>query len=378
MRIWLKLLLIALLLGGIYFFVHRAMNEDHAGEKKKSGPVAVLAVQAKTQDMPVVLDLVGRGEAVESVSIKSRIDGQVRDVRYKEGQSVHMGDVLLHLDPSDLDAKLKQAEAVLAKDQALARQAEAQVTRYQLLKLQGFVSDEKVADLRTSAAAADATVTADRANVEAARLQLGYATIRAPIAGLVGAQLVFPGTAVKTNDTILAVVNRIQPLLVSFALPEGYLAGLRERMRHGVVNAEILLPDDAKVRYPARVDFVDNAVDPGTGTVLVKARLDNAGGHLAAGQYLRVELTLRTLKGAVVVPSEAVQQGPDGTVVYVVNKDDSITIRKVSVAASRDGLSAISSGVAAGETVITDGHLRLTPKSKVKIKTADSGKSAKH
>jgi multidrug efflux system membrane fusion protein len=200
-------------------------------------------------------------------------------------------------------------------------------------------------------------------------LQLSYATIRAPISGIVGAQLVFPGTAVKTNDTVLASVNRIQPLLVSFALPENYLAELRNELSRGALTATVSVPGDGKNSYPASVNFVDNAVDPATGTVLMKARLDNKDEKLSAGQYLHVSLNLKTLKDAIVVPSEAVQQGPNGTVVYVVNPDNGITIRKAAVAASRDGLSAIASGIAAGETVITDGHLKLTPKSKVKIKT---------
>jgi multidrug efflux system membrane fusion protein len=371
MRIPYKLFFILLLLaGGAYLFLHRTPSKDGDKSDKKNAPVPVLAAKAEIADMPIVLDLVGRGEAFESVSIKSRVDGQVHDVRYKEGQAVRTGDVLLHLDPSDFDARLKQAEATLAKDRALYKQAEAQVVRYQSLKDHGFVSDEKVADLRAAAAAAAATVKADQANVDLARLQLSYATIQAPIDGIVGAQLVFPGTAVKTNDTVLAVVNRIRPLHVTFYLPENHLAALREEMRLGSVTAEVTVPGDSKGHHPAIVDFVDNAVDPATGTVMVKARLDNKDGALSAGQYLRVDLTLKTLKDVVVIPGEAVQQGPSGTVVYVVKPDNGIVIRKVKVAASRAGLAAIGSGVQAGETVITDGHLKLTPKSKVKINKA--------
>lgn len=372
MKLLLKVLIVILAVGGGAYLYQRPSSRTGDGkgaDKKDNAPVAVLVAKAKMQDMAIVLDLVGRGEAFESVSIKSRLDGQVLRVMYQEGQHVHAGNVLLQLDPSDFNARLKQAEAAQARDQAVLQQAEAQVGRYQSLKLQGFVSDEKVADLRSIAAAAAATVKADQSSVELARLQLSYATIRAPISGIVGAQLVFPGTAVKTNDTVLASVNRIQPLLVSFSLPENHLAELRNELSRGALTATVSVPGDGKNSYPASVNFVDNAVDPATGTVLMKARLDNKDEKLSAGQYLHVSLNLKTLKDAIVVPSEAVQQGPNGTVVYVVNPDNGITIRKAAVAASRDGLSAIASGIAAGETVITDGHLKLTPKSKVKIKT---------
>ncbi|HEX8980513.1 MAG TPA: efflux RND transporter periplasmic adaptor subunit [Parasulfuritortus sp.] len=375
MRTLLKLFIVVLILaGGIYFYRHTTSTEDK-NSAKTNAPVPVLAAQAVTRDMPIVVDMVGRGEAYESVSLKSRVDGQVQSVQYQEGQRVHTGDLLLRLDPADFNARLQQAAATLAKDRALLRQAQADAARYQKLQQQGFVSEEKLTDLHAAAAAAEATVKADQASLELARLQLSYATIRAPIDGIVGARLVFPGTAIKTNDTVLAVINRVQPLLVDFSLPENYLADLRKELLQGPPKVLVGVPGDKRADEEATVSFVDNAVDPSTGTLLMKARLDNKDGRLSAGQYLRVSLILKTLKDAVVVPSEAVQQGPNGTVVYVVNPDSSITIRQAAVAASRGGLAAIASGLKAGETVVTDGHMRLTPKSKVKFKLA-AGPSA--
>lgn len=369
MRLLSKTIVVALLLaGGVYFYLHSTSSSStKQGKEKTSPPVPVLATTAKQQDMPIVLDLVGRGEAFESVSVMARIDGQVRQVMYRQGQRVRTGDVLVRLDPSDFDARLKQAEAAQARDAAVLKQAEAQVVRYQALKQQGFVSDEKLSDLRATSDADAATVKADRANVEFARLQASYATLRAPIDGIVGAQLVFPGTAVKTNETVLAVINRVQPLRVAFALPESHLDEVREALAQGTLSAMIKAPGSDGPGIRAKVNFIDNAVDATTGTAQMKAVLDNADGLLAPGQYLRVALIVKTLKDAVVVPDQAVQQGPSGTVVYVVNPDQGITIRKVVVGTSRGGLSAIASGVAAGETVITDGHLKLTPTSKVKI-----------
>lgn len=368
MRLFIKTFIVILILAGGAYLYLRANAPDPAAGKQDTAPVPILAAQAATRDLAIAVDLVGRGEAYESVSLKARVDGQVQAVLFQEGQRVKAGDLLLRLDPADFNARLKQAEATQARDQALLHKARADVARYQALQQQGFVSAEKLADLRAAEAAAEATLQADRATVELARLQLSYTRVQAPIAGIVGARLVFPGTAAKTNDTVLAVINRIQPLLISFALPESHLGRLRAALARGPLSAAVGAPGGET--RPAEVVFVDNAVDPGTGTLLLKARLDNRDERFSAGQYLRVSLVLDTLKDAVTVPAEAVQQGGKGAVVYVVTADHGIAIRPVSIAAERDGLVAIGHGVAAGETVVTDGHLRLTPKSRVQVNRA--------
>lgn len=368
MRFFLKAFIVILVLaGGITLFLRSAPTDKAAG-KKDNAPVPVLAARAETRDLAIAVDLVGRGEAYESVSLKARVDGQVQAVLFREGQHVKAGEVLLRLDPADFNARLRQAEANQARDQAQLQKARADVNRYQTLQQQGFVSVERLADLNAALAAAEATVQADRATVELARLQLSYATVRAPIDGVVGARLVFPGTAVKTNDTVLAVVNRIQPLLVSFALPERHLGQLRAALARGPITAAVSAPDGAGQALSAAVSFVDNAVDPGTGTLLMKAKLDNRDERFSAGQYLRVELVLDTLKDAVTVPTEAIQQGTKGNVVYTVTPDMGIGIRPVGIVAERAGRVALT-GIEPGMMVVTDGHLRLTPKSKVTIKT---------
>ncbi|MFA5081233.1 MAG: efflux RND transporter periplasmic adaptor subunit [Hydrogenophilaceae bacterium] len=371
MRFFLKAFIVILVLaGGITLFLRSAPTDKAAG-KKDNAPVPVLAARAETRDLAIAVDLVGRGEAYESVSLKARVDGQVQAVLFREGQHVKAGEVLLRLDPADFNARLRQAEANQARDQAQLQKARADVNRYQTLQQQGFVSVERLADLNAALAAAEATVQADRATVELARLQLSYATVRAPIDGVVGARLVFPGTAVKTNDTVLALVNRVQPLLVSFALPERHLGQLRAALARGPILAAVSTPDSAGQALSAAVGFVDNAVDPGTGTLLMKAKLDNRDERFSAGQYLRVELVLDTLKGVVTVPTEAIQQDSKGNVVYTVTPDLGVEIRPVGIVAERSGRVALT-GIEAGTLVVTDGHLRLTPKSKVKIKTAEA------
>ena len=215
------LLIVAVLAAGGAAAWYFTKTEGPAAGKKGQTPPAVPVKLAKAviQDMPLRLEITGRTEAYETVTLKSRVDGQVLGVTFTEGQHVRQGDVLLRLDPADFQAQLNQAEANQAKSQAQLVKARADIERYIALRAKGFVSEEKVSEMRT-AAAAEATAQADAAAAELARLQLSYATIKAPFAGLVGAKLVFPGAAVKVNETTLAVVNRVRPLYVGFAVPE--------------------------------------------------------------------------------------------------------------------------------------------------------------
>lgn len=358
---------ISLLVGGVYW--SRLPTEDADKKTKRAAPpVPVNVAQASSRDMPMLLEVVGRGEAFETVTLKSRIDGQVAAVPFREGQHVAAGDVLVQLDPADFNAKLRQAEANLARDQALLKKSLADVERYQALRAQGFVSEEKVLEMRANADATQATVEADKAARDLARLQLGYTTLRAPISGVVGAKLVFPGATVKVNDTPLVVVNRVRPLYVSFAMPERHLPNIRAAMSKGVLKASVNIPHDRTQVFEGTIRFIDNAVDPLTSTIRMKVELDNNAEKLAPGQYLNVTLALDTLRGIVVVPAEAVQQGPDGAFVYVLKADAGTQVRKVKLAFTRDGLAVISEGLRAGETVVTDGQLRLTPGGKVKVK----------
>jgi multidrug efflux system membrane fusion protein len=328
--------------------------------------VPVVMAQAETRDLPVTLAITGRTEAVESVTVKARIDGQVRTVAFVEGGHVRRGDVLLRLDPADFEARLRQAEATLARDRAQLVKARTDVERYTALRTKGFVSDEKVGEMRTAAAAAEATVNADQAAVDLARLQLGYTTVVSPIDGFVGARLVFPGSAVKINDTALAVVNRTQPINIVFAVAEKFLPRLRAQMAAGSRAARVTVRvPDTSTTIAGELRFIDNAVDTSTGTIQVKAVVSNESEALKPGQFVNVELPLETLAQAVTVPAEAVQQGPEGAFVYVVT-DDTAQVRKLRVAAMQGGLAAIAEGLRAGERVVTDGQLRLVPGAKVR------------
>jgi multidrug efflux system membrane fusion protein len=365
-RAGLSLLALVLAAGGGAYWYTASGNRSPA---KKAGPAAVpvTLAQAVAGDLPVLLYVVGRAEAYETVTLRARVDGQVAAVAYTEGRHVKAGDVLLRLDPADFDARLRQAEATLGRDQAQLAKARMDLDRYQSLRAKGFVSEEKVGEMRTAVEAQSGSVKASQAAADLARLQVGYATVRAPITGVVGARLVFPGTAVKTNDTALAVVNRAKPLYVTFAVPEKYLPKLQAGMHSGAVKVVVGVPGDAARRFEGTARFLDHAVDPTTGTIQMTAVLPNDDEQLTPGQFLNVSIALDILKNAVTIPAEALQQGPQGTFVFAV-ADGIAQPRKVDVATVQAGTAAIAKGLQTGETVVTDGQLRLTPGSKVQIR----------
>ncbi len=352
----------------IALLVLTACSEDATKKKSGTPPVPVTTAVAQEKNIPVTLKVVGRAEAFESVTVKSRVDGQVANVLFAEGQHVKKGDVLLRLDSTDYEARLQQAAANSARDTALLAKTRSDTARYIALKDRNFVSDEKVNDVRTNEAAAAASLRASKAAEESARQQLSYTTLRAPFDGLVGARVVFPGSTIKANDTALAVINRIQPLLVSFSIPEKHLPKLREALKEssGGMKVDVTLPSDGDKHFEGNVRFIDNAVDATTGTILMKAELANSDESLTPGQFLNVTLLLDTLHNAVTIPSEAVQQGAEGNFVYVVDKDGKAEVRKIETDASEGDLTAIRQGLQTGETVVTDGQLRLTPGAKIK------------
>lgn len=342
-------------------------------------PVPVLLAKAGLRDMPVVLEVVGRAEAYETVTLKARVDGQVASLLFTEGQAVKQGDELIRLDSSDFTLRLRQAEAAVARDAAQLAKAKADTARYSELRQRNFVSEEKVNEMRTNEAAQAATLNADKAAIDLARSQLSYTSIRAPFAGRVGAKLVFPGAAVKANDTGLAVINRVRPLLVSFSVPEKYLGKLKSMLAPGnaacrqdaCLKVAVAVPG-SKARLEGRVHFIDNAVDAATGTIIVKARLDNADEALTPGQFLNLNLNLDTLPGVVVVPNEAIQQGPEGPFVFVVNARQQADVRKIETGSSNGGVTVIGKGLQADEIVVTDGQLRLTPGAVVVARQAEA------
>jgi multidrug efflux system membrane fusion protein len=308
-----------------------------------------------------------------TVALKSRIDGQIVEVNFQEGKEVKKGDVLFRIDSRGLEASLRQVDATLARDIAQRDQARSQEQRQLELLQKNFVSKEAYAQVRTNAETAEAVVKASQATIESARLNLEYSTIRSPIDGFAGKVLLQNGNMVKANDTNpMVVLNQVKPIYTSFSVPEQNLLLVRSQMARGTLSVEVSPPgsDQAagKVTAIGTLIFVDNSVDPTTGTIKLKARFANQDGALWPGQFVSVSLRLAEQVDALVVPSQAVQTGPNGQFVFVVKPDMSAEVRTVAVARTDGANSVIAKGLAKGEQVVTRGQLRIAPGVKLAIR----------
>ena len=319
--------------------------------------------------MPLAISVIGTAEAHSNVAIHPQITGELTSVNFKEGDDIRKGEIIFTLDFRPLEAALEQAEAALARDTAQADNARASAARYDDLQSRGIAPLEQADQARTSAAALDATVDADRAAVENARVQLRYATIFAPLTGRTGALMVHPGNLVRANDTTpLVVINQISPINVSFGIPEGQLPDLKRYLVQGSVAVEAAPPG---VATPSKghITFIDNAVDPTTGQIKVKASFPNDERQLWPGQFVHVTVTLKVDQRAIVVPTEAVQDGTAGRYVFVLKPDRTVDRRSVAVDREVEDTTVVQSGLAQGDIVVTDGQDRLSVGSKVTVKS---------
>ncbi len=338
---------------------------------KESVPVTVGT--AARQDVPVEVRAIGHVEPYSMVSLKARVGGEVTKVGFKDGQDVKKGELLFQIDPRPYEATLAQARAQLERDRAMAKWSEDEVKRYADLVQKDYVTKSQFDSTRSNAAAAAATVKADEAAVENARLQLSYCAVTAPISARAGSVLVYLGNQVKGNDDKpLVVLNQIQPVYISFAVPESSLAAIRQNARPGQNLSVTASPSGNPANtQTGELTFLDNTVDPTTGTILLKATFSNQNEALWPGEYVDVVLKLATEPGAIVVPSQAVQTGQAGQYVYVVKSDLTVESRPVKVSRTHGSLAIVSNGLQAGERVVTDGQLRLAPGAKVEIKQAE-------
>ena len=380
---------------------------DRAGDPSAAkaagrGPaVPVTVSDVATRDVPIQVRAIGNVQAYATVSVLSLVGGELFRIHFTEGQDVKAGDLLFTIDPRPVQAALQQTEAQLAQHQAQVAQAQANLVRdtaqhenakieedrYKRLVEGGFVAREQYDQIRTNEQSLAATIEADRAAVstaravvqadqamvENARLQLSYTEIRAPIDGRTGNVLIHQGNVVKANDVgnPLVVITRIHPIYVTFSVPEQYLDRIKRYRAAGElgVEASVQVPADRAVR--GELSFINNVVDTTTGTIQLKATFQNADNALWPGQFVNVVLTLTTERGALVVPSRAIQPGQQGPYVFVVKPDLTVENRPVVVAFADGPNSVIAKGLAAGERVVTDGQLRLLPGTRVEIKTPE-------
>ena len=338
--------------------------------KRAPETVPVTAATVEKRSVPVEVAAIGHVEPMATVSIRSQVGGTITRVWFRDGQDVRKGDMLLTIDPRPYEAALRQAQAALARDQAQAKNAASESKRYADLVQKDYVTREQADQLQANSAALASTVKADEAAVENARLQVAYCSIAAPIGGTTGSLLVKEGNVVKPNDTPLLVINQIQPILATFSIPESGLADIKKRSAATPLAVAATAPGGEVHR--GELTFMDNAVDPTTGTIALKASFPNRDRGLWPGQFVNLVLVLGTQADAVVVPATAVQTGQSGPFVYVIKADSTVESRQVTVSRSQGALAVVAKGLAPGERVVTDGQLRLTGGSRVEIKNAET------
>jgi membrane fusion protein, multidrug efflux system len=367
--------------------------------KKGGDGVPVTVATVARRDVPVDVQVIGNVESYSVISVKSQVGGELTKVYFQEGDYVKKGDRLFTIDPRSFDAQVHQAEAALARsvaqlsqaqanlarDQAQAKYQLAQANRYANLQKEGVVSTDQTEQLRSTADASAQAVTADLAAIESAkadinaqkatveniRIQFGYTEIKSPVDGRTGNIAVKQGNVLSPNTMELTTINQVQPIYVTFSVPESQLPDVKKYMAAGKLHVVAAPQDETATAQIGTLTFVDNSVDMTTGTIKLKATFPNSDRKLWPGEFVRVTLRLTTQMNALTVPNQAVQTGQDGPFVYVVKGDRTVETRPVVLGARVDQDLVLNSGVEAGETVVTEGQLRLAPGSRVQIRNGN-------
>jgi len=375
------------------------------GKGGRGGDVPVTVAKASNKDVPVEIQVIGNVEAYSTISVKAQVNGQLTEVHFHEGDYVKKDDLLFKIDPRPLEAAVSQAEANLSRDQAALGQYEAnllrdaaqakyqdgQAKRYAELSAGGIISKDQAEQLRANADAVAQAVQADRAAIESAKaaigasraavenakVQLGFTVIRSPITGRTGNLSVKQGNVVTANNLELVTIHQVEPIYVTFSVPEAQLPAIKRYMAQGKLPVRARPQDDQEREEVGGLTFVDNAVDVTTGTIKLKGTFPNSDHKLWPGEFVRVTLRLTTQHNAVVIPNEAVQTGQNGSFIYVVKEDRTVENRPVTTGARVDQDMVIESGLEPGETVVTEGQLRLAPGSKIAVRDGRDGRDGK-
>lgn len=370
------IVLLLLALGGCQSADSSSKDKQALAATTRSVPVGVAS--AVQQDMPVYLTGLGSVTAYNTVSLKSRVDGQLLQVNFREGQQVNKGELLALIDPRPYQVQLDSAQAQLFKDQASLRDAQLNYQRFKdLLNQSGAMSQQQVDTQKSTADQFEGAVRADQAAIDNAKLQLDYCHITAPVAGRIGLRLVDVGNIVHATDTNpMLVITQLQPISVIFTLPEDSLPSVVKRMRSGTLTVDAFDRDDKAKLATGTLLTIDNQIDQTTGTDRLKATFDNKDNGLFPNQFVNIHLLLDVRKNSTIVPSVAVQRGPQGTFVYVVKTDKTVEARTVNVALTESNQSAIDSGLQVGEVVVTDGQDKLQNGAKVETRTPSGNRNA--
>lgn len=373
-RWWLWLLMLAIVGGSAYWLVEKSRAKQAAaaaerGRQATAPSVPVVVAPARTGEIPVYLNGLGSVTPLNSVTVKSRIDGQLINVTFQEGQFVKQGDLLAEIDTRPFEVQLAQAQAQLAKDQAQLNNAKVDLARYQYLVEQGVIPHQQLDTQTASVTQSEAVIKADQAQIDNVKLQLVYCHITAPIGGRIGLRQVDPGNMIRASDPNgLVVITQLQPIAVLFPIPEDNLMPVLKRLRAGEH-----LPVEAYDRSgqtkiaTGHLLTVDNQIDQSTGTSRLKAYFENKEGGLFPNQFVNVRLLVEVKKGKILIPAVAIQRGPRGTFVYVVKDDQTVDVRQVTVGTTEGNDAAIESGLSDSEQVVVDGMDKLRAGSKVQI-----------
>jgi multidrug efflux system membrane fusion protein len=349
-----------------------SQTRQRARNAQGDGPVPVVAAAAKLSDVPVYLDGVGTTKALNTVTVRPQVDGKLISVQYREGMDVKRGDVLARIDPVTYQAQYDQVVAKKAQDEATLANAKIDLERYTNLAASNSIARQQLDTQKAMVAQLEAVVKVDQAIIDNAKAFLDYTTITAPIDGRTGIRQVDEGNIVHASDaTGIVVITQIRPLSIFFTLPQQQLVELNRAFAKGTLTVDALGADNKTVTDHGTLQVVDNQVDQTTGTVKLKAEFPNAQTQLWPGQFVNVRLLIDTLRQVVVVPTAAVQRGPIGTFVYVVQEDNAAAVRPVTVAQQDETQSVISRGLQAGERVVTTGFARLSVGTKVNVTNAE-------
>ena len=380
---WLWVLVIAGIIVGVWYFrgartPSEAANPSApaASGKGRGGPggagvgnfsVPVVVAAARQGDLPVYFNGLGTVTAFNTVTLHSRVDGQLINVAFREGQFVHEGDLLVQIDPRPFQVQLEQAQGQLAKDQAQRKDAEANLERYKLLFKEGVIPQQQLDTQAALVGQFDGAITSDQSQVDNAKLQLTYCRITAPISGRVGLRLIDSGNIVHANDTNgLVVITQLQPIAVLFSLPQDQLPQVTAKLRAGVqLNVEAYDRDDTQKIATGKLLTIDNEIDPTTGTYKLKSVFNNADNGLFPNQFVNIHLLVDTMRNLTIVPASAIQRGPQGTYVYAVGSDNTVKIRTVTIALNTANSVGLSGGINSGDVVVIDGQDKLQDGSKV-------------
>jgi multidrug efflux system membrane fusion protein len=367
------LVVLAVVIGALayVFFGMHAQQPRIGGRAARfaaTGPVPVLVAAAATQDVPVYLNAVGTTKALNTVTVRSQVDGKLTAVNFVEGQDVKKGDILAQIDPTTFKAVYDQALAKKAQDEALLANAQRDLARYEQLAATNAINRQQADTQRALVAQDTAQLQSDQAAIESAQATLGYADIRAPIDGRTGIRQVDAGNIVHSSDSGgIVTLTQIKPIAVTFNIPQQDIQTVNDAFAKGPLDADALRSDNNKVIEHGKLTVVDNQIDSTTGTVKLKAEFPNNAIDLWPGQFVNVRLLVDTLKGVTVIPTGAVQRGPNGTFVYVVGDNNKAAMRPIKIKRQDENTTVVASGVKPAEKVVTTGFVRLTDGAQVTI-----------